>query len=142
MRSEVESRIIKHGLEKKVRLYGALGHREALSVIAQSSVFAQHSVTSVSGDQEGLPVAILEAITLGLPVVSTIHSGIPEAIEDGVNGFLVREHDFESMAERMIELLRGDRALTMQTSSGKCFDLESRVEKIARILCNLNPRKV
>ena len=42
---------------------------------------------------------------MGMPVVSTYHNGIPEHVMDGVSGFLVREHDFESMAERMIRLI-------------------------------------
>ena len=42
---------------------------------------------------------------MGMPVVSTHHNGIPEHGMDGVSGFLVREHDFESMAERMVRLI-------------------------------------
>ena len=61
----------------------------------------QHSITASNGDTEGLPVGILEAMATALPVISTRHSGIPEAVEDGITGFLVEEHDVRGMAERM-----------------------------------------
>jgi glycosyltransferase involved in cell wall biosynthesis len=64
----------------------------------------QHSVTAKDGDEEGLPVAIIEAAASGLPIVATNHSGIPEIVIDGVNGFLVEEHDFESMGKKIADL--------------------------------------
>jgi glycosyltransferase involved in cell wall biosynthesis len=71
----------------------------------------QHSVTTPeNGDREGKPVAVMEAMASGLPVVATRHSGIAELIDHGVTGFLVDEHDIEAMAEAMIRLA-GDDAL-------------------------------
>jgi len=54
---------------------------------------------------EGTPVGVLEASAAGLPVVSTLHAGIPDVIINGVTGFLVKEHDVDGMAESMIKLL-------------------------------------
>lgn len=54
---------------------------------------------------EGLPVSIIEAMSAGLPVVSTCVGGIPDIVEHGVNGFLVQVGDTESLADRLIELL-------------------------------------
>jgi glycosyltransferase involved in cell wall biosynthesis len=71
----------------------------------EANVFVQHSVTASDGDTEGLPVAILEAMASGLPVVSTWHSGIPEAVEDGVTGFLVAEGDWIAMGRAMLSLM-------------------------------------
>ena len=65
----------------------------------KSDVFVQHSVTAKNGDQEGAPVAISEAMALGLPVISTKHSGIPCMIKNETTGFLVREHDKEALTE-------------------------------------------
>lgn len=84
---------------------GMVGHEEALHCLMSSKVFVQHSVTSGSGDQEGLPNSIVEAMRNGKPVVSTIHSGIPEIVSHGVNGYLVQEHDYESFADFMTLLL-------------------------------------
>tara|TARA_R100000027_G_scaffold38198_1_gene28155 strand:+ start:4190 stop:5338 length:1149 start_codon:yes stop_codon:yes gene_type:complete len=96
---QVKQRVLELGIGQNVKLLGALQHEEVLEVIASSSVFVQHSVTASNGDQEGLPVAILEALKMNIPVVSTIHSGIPEVVFDGENGYLVREFDYVSMAE-------------------------------------------
>lgn len=92
-----------------VRFAGAVAHERALQLIAVSKVFVQHSVTSGTGDQEGLPNSIVEAMRNGKPVVSTIHSGIPEVVEDGKSGFLVQEHDYQSFADCMIKLIEDDR---------------------------------
>ncbi len=105
LRDRVNERIHRLGLSEAVRLVGALEHAEAIRILRSHWVFAQHSVTSREGDQEGLPVAILEAMLLGIPVVSTIHSGIPEVIEHGESGLLCREHDYETMADLICTLL-------------------------------------
>src|SRR5690606_38663847 len=66
--------------------------------------FVQHSMTAPDGDIEGMPVAILEAASSGLPVVSTYHAGIPEAVLHGQTGFLVEEVDVDGMAAYMVKL--------------------------------------
>ena len=60
--------------------------------------FLQHSLTGPDGDQEGSPVAVMEAQLQGLPVVATRHAGIPDVVLDGVTGLLVAEGDGASMA--------------------------------------------
>jgi len=105
-RPVVEERICDAGLQDHIILHGALDHSAALKILSRAWAFAQHSVTGLNGDQEGLPVAILEALALKIPVVSTIHSGIPESVIDQTNGFLVNEHDYESMGQRLIEILQ------------------------------------
>jgi colanic acid/amylovoran biosynthesis glycosyltransferase len=106
-------------LESAVELTGALPRKEALARVRQHWLFAQHSVTAANGDQEGLPVAIIEACALGMPVVSTRHSGIPEEVIDGETGFLVAEHDYQAMAERMLELLRDPAKCTAMGQRGQ-----------------------
>lgn len=101
----VKQRIEKLGLEDSVKLYGALPRAEALPIVNQHWVFAQHSVTAPSGDQEGFGISLAEAAALELPIVSTLHNGIPEQVVDEKTGFLVREFDYETMAECIIKLL-------------------------------------
>lgn len=103
LRDEVQSAAQAAGLP--VELQGAQPHSEVLAAMRVADVFCQHSVTDAeTGDEEGLPVAVLEAMAHGLPVVSTRHAGIPEAVEEGVSGFLVAEGDVEAMAERITAL--------------------------------------
>ena len=116
--SECATAVDCFGLSKNVRMLGAMNHAETLSFIAQSKIFLQHSVTSSQGDQEGYPTSISEAMLMGLPVISTIHSGISEAVIDGVNGRLVQEFDFQTFALRMSELLSNDRLITQMGQAG------------------------
>ena len=60
---------------------------------------------------EGIPVALMEAMATGLPVVSTIHSGIPELIDDGVTGYLVAEGDVHALSARLEYIARRLEAL-------------------------------
>lgn len=86
-------------------LPGVLPHTRVLELMGRGGIFCQHSVVDPqTGDEEGLPVAILEAMAHAMPVVSTRHAGIPEMVEEGTTGFLVDEGDVEAMAERLARL--------------------------------------
>ncbi|WP_165700644.1 glycosyltransferase family 4 protein [Alienimonas californiensis] len=113
-RDRVVARIARHGLGEAVRLLPGLPRAEGLEIVAQHWVFAQHSVTAISGDQEGFALSPAEAALLELPIVSTWHNGIPEHVADGETGFLVPEHDYEAMGDRLAELFADpDRCETM-----------------------------
>lgn len=92
-------------LADHVRLLGELPNAEVRERMREAQVFVQHSITAENGDAEGLPVAIIEAMAESVPVVSTIHAGIPEVVQDGVTGFLVKPGDSERMASRVADLL-------------------------------------
>lgn len=110
----VKAFIADNRLEDKVVLHGNQSHEYVKSSLLNASCYVQHSVTAKdSGDMEGLPNIILEAASYGLPVVSTKHAGIPEAVEDGVSGFLVEEYDVDAMAEKML-MLSLNKALRVQ----------------------------
>ena len=104
-RTRVADRVRRLNLGDAVELRPGCPRAEGLAEVARRWVFAQHSVTPPSGDQEGFALSPAEAALLGLPVVSTWHNGIPEHVADGVTGFLVREYDFEAMGDRLAELL-------------------------------------
>lgn len=103
------------GLGNHVSLLGPQDHSEVARLMASADLFLQHSVVDpVTGDEEGLPVAILEASASALPVVSTVHAGIPEAVDDGVSGFLVKEGDVQGMADAIVALASdGQRRIEM-----------------------------
>lgn len=94
----------KLGMADKITFPGILSAKQIHELMQQSRCFVQHSVTAADGDMEGTPNTILEASASGLPVVSTLHAGIKEAVIDGVTGFLTAEHDIEGMAKGMIAL--------------------------------------
>ena len=92
------------GIEDGVDFLGLQSYDNVADEMRNARAFVQHSVVATGGEMEGTPAVILEASSTGLPVVSTRHSGIPDAVEDGVTGFIVEERDVGGMAERMITL--------------------------------------
>lgn len=94
----------KQGLAEAVTFAGVQSREAVSRQMAASGIFVQHSVTAANGDSEGLPLAVLEAGAHGLPVVSTFHGGISDAVRDGTDGFLVAEKDVQGMAQAMLRL--------------------------------------
>ena len=105
LRPACEAEIERLRLHGSVDLLGARSEGQVREEFARASLFVQHSQEADDGDCEGLPVGILEAMAAGLPVVTTRHSGIPEAIVPGECGWLVEEGDESGMAEAMLRLL-------------------------------------
>ena len=92
-------------IEKNVCFLGILVPSKVADIMKESRAFVQHSLHSISGDSEGMPVSILEAMACGLPVVSTYHNGISDTITHSIDGLLVEENDIDTMAEYMIKLI-------------------------------------
>ncbi len=113
LRSELEGSAVK--LLDRYRFLGAQPLPEVRSLMNQALLLATPSVTAHMGDSEGLPTVILEAQAMGLPVVGTFHSGIPEAVVHGETGLLVAERDWEALAECIVRLLE-DRDLWQRFS--------------------------
>lgn len=94
-----------NSLENCVTLHGGQPNSTVHEFMKKANIFLQHSRTDpLTGDEEGLPVAILEAMAKGLPVVSTRHAGIPEEIIEEVTGYLVNEGDIRGMAAHIVQL--------------------------------------
>lgn len=92
--------------ERYIKLLGSLDHNQIIEILNKAHLFILPSVTSTSGCQEGMPVALQEAMAMGLPVIGTYHSGISELIADGKNGFLVKERDVNGLTEKIKYLIR------------------------------------
>jgi len=125
-------------IEDRVRFLGAKPHEEVLELLQGAEVFALASQRATDGDCEGLPIVILEAAACEIPVVSTWHSGIPEAVLDGETGFLVPEGDDRALAEKL-DVLLSDRALGQAMGHqgreliGECFDIYKQSSKLEAI---------
>jgi colanic acid/amylovoran biosynthesis glycosyltransferase len=128
-----------HSLGHRVKILGRLEHSEVLRRMCDADVYIQHSITDPeNGDQEGAPVAIMEAMAHGLPIVSTRHSGIPFLVEEEVTGLLSKEGDVSSMAGNIIKLaknleLRVEMGQSARTRS-KAFSWESEKVEMQKIL--------
>lgn len=96
MQKQCESIVRECGMTDRVFFHGARAHTFVREMLAASEVFLQHSVRAKNGNTEGLPTAIQEAMSCGLAIVSTKHAGIPEAVTESENGYLVEENDFNA----------------------------------------------
>ena len=91
--------------EKYVTFMGAQDSKAVAQLLSESDIFLLPSVTAASGDQEGIPLSLMEAQATGVPVVSSVHTGIPELVQDGCSGFLAPERDVETLADRLHRLV-------------------------------------
>ncbi len=113
LRSELEAAVRRDNLNATVELLGSQPHEKVRRMLEQADVFVLPCVVASTGDRDGIPVALMEAMALGVPVVSTTVSGIPELIRDGDSGFLVPPHKPDRLADS-IERLLSDPELAQQ----------------------------
>jgi len=103
--NKINQLVKEKNLSNYITFTGVVNEEKVKDLMDEADVFVHHSVISERGDKEGVPTVLMEAMATGLPVISTFHSGIPELINDGINGFLVKERDIESYSEKMHEIL-------------------------------------
>ena len=92
------------GVAGSVRYPGFLGQQELAAAYRSAHLFLHPSQTTKAGDQEGVPNAMLEAMASGLPVIATLHGGIPEAVHSGRDGLLVPERNSSALADALLEI--------------------------------------
>lgn len=110
LRPELERRIAAAGLAGTVELLGALPQHEVARRLGEAAVVVLPSIVAPDGQMEGIPVALMEAMAAGRPVVASALSGIPELVEDGASGLLVDPGDAAGIAAA-VERLLADPAL-------------------------------
>jgi colanic acid/amylovoran biosynthesis glycosyltransferase len=104
MRDELTKLVAELGIQSAVSFAGFLSQTELHDLYAKAHLFVHPSELPPDSNQEGVPNSMLEAMATGLPVVATNHGGIPEAVVDGVSGFLVPERDDNRLADAMVKL--------------------------------------
>jgi glycosyltransferase involved in cell wall biosynthesis len=102
--------IEQHGLADCVQLRSAVTQDELREMYRSASVFALPCQVTADGDRDGFPNVLAEAMAMGVPVVTTAISGIPEMIDDAVHGLLVQSGDAQALAGALCRVL-GDEAL-------------------------------
>jgi colanic acid/amylovoran biosynthesis glycosyltransferase len=123
MRGELESAIAEHGLQDRVHLVGAIPHPEVVGYLRRAYAFVLPCVVASDGDRDGIPNAILEAMAMGVPVISTPVSGIPEVIS-GDRGILVQPHDPSGLAVAVEGLLDDPSRAMAAGQAGRRFVLD------------------
>ena len=117
LREQLERQVREHHLEKHVLLPGF--RADVLGCMKGFDLFAMSSVT------EGLGTSLLDAMACSRPIVATRAGGIPEIVQEGVNGILVAPRDHAAMAQAIVTLLK-DEALRKQMGAAGFASVQAR----------------
>ena len=125
-----------------VKLLGWKQQEEILELMKNTDILIAPSVVSEDGDEEGIPVVLMEALAQGIPVLSTQHSGIPEVVEDGKSGFLVPERDVDALAEKLVFFIEHPESWTKMGQAGreyveKCYNIDTLNDKLVDLYQHL-----
>ncbi|MHC1790673.1 glycosyltransferase family 4 protein [Solidesulfovibrio sp.] len=142
----IRRRIRIHGLRARVFLPGFVSHDRMSELYAATDIFVMPSVVHPSGDRDGIPNVIMEALAHRIPVVATDVCGIPEVIEDGVTGRLVAQRDPEAIAEAVMALIADRDAALALAEAGKTrvaalFDPEANTRSILDFFATIPTRR-
>ena len=118
LRWELEAQARALGIDEKILFPGFLSQAQLRELFEHSHIFLHPSERGSDGNQEGVPNSMLEAMASGLAVFATEHGGIPEAIEHGKSGVLVKEGDRDALAHSLLEAAMNPEALTTIARNG------------------------
>ena len=138
LRQSLQGLIDQSELSSEVRLIGPKSHPDMTDFIRSGSVFALPCIESRDGNRDGIPVVLMEAMALRIPVISTNLSGIPELIDNRHNGLLVAPGNISELADCLIELM-SDEALAehLRGNSREKIEKEHSVKKNVEELMEL-----
>ncbi len=101
---EEELKALAEGVQEYISFKGSVSDLQLMEHYEKADIFALPCIIADNGDRDGIPVSIMEAMAMQLPVVSTSVSGIPELIADEENGILIPQKDTEKLSEALIML--------------------------------------
>lgn len=119
LRNRLKSLVLELGMENHIKFLGDVEKKETIALYRQADIFLLPSVTASDGDQEGIPVVLMEALATGLPAIATYHSGIPELINDRKTGFLVPEKDISALAQALDYVLENPQECSVIGREGR-----------------------
>jgi len=139
MKEELRRQISALQMADCIELVAPMPQNALLEYYRETDLFALACEVQEDGDRDGIPNVLVEAMAMGIPIVSTAISGIPELVEEGVNGLLVPEKNANALAEAMAKLLRQPELAQRIGSAGRAkveneFDALHNVEKIGALL--------
>lgn len=138
-RAALEARVAALGIGRSVRFLGALPQQALPALYGEAAVFVAPFVRDASGDQEGLPVALMEAIGCGCPAVVGDVAGVRDLLGDEACRIAVDPRDRRALADAVLEVLAhpreaAARALALRESAAARVDWESIAARYAAII--------
>ena len=146
MRAECTALAAELRVTDRVEFVGIASEASVIERLARADVFVQHCVKASDGDMEGAPVSICEAMASGLAVVTTRHAGIVDLMREAKTGFLCDEHDWRTMADRMVTLAKDSEmrrrfGLAARERMAREFNARGQAGKISQLLLSAAQRR-
>lgn len=118
LESKLKSLIYELELADKVEIVKNVSDEELLMIYNSADLFVLPSIVDSQGNTEGLGVVLLEAMACGLPVIGSDVGGISDIIENGKNGFLVKEKDITALSYCIIKIINDKGILSCLSNNG------------------------
>ena len=132
---EIEQQIQELGLQEEVVLHGMMMHEQIQPIMQRARAFIAPYVELDSGDKDGIPTAMLEALASGLPIVTTDSGSILEVVQDGVQALVTPQRDSDAYAEALDRLItEPELERKLATNARRRFDEEFDIKVTERKL--------
>jgi glycosyltransferase involved in cell wall biosynthesis len=136
LRADLERTAAWLGIADRVRFSGSVDAAGVLAAYQKATMFVLPCQVDANGDQDGLPVSLVEAMAVGVPVISTRISGIPELVTDGVSGLLVEPRDAQALADAMARVIDDAKLRVRMTDDARrtaeTFDRTQTIRELMR----------
>ena len=139
LRDELEGLALALGLGRRVRFHGPLTEPDVAQLLRRADLVVLPSIVARSGFMEGIPVALMEALAVGVPVVATRLSGVPELVRDGETGLLAEPGDAADLSSALERTIADPHAAARRALAGRSlverqFDARVSAERLAALL--------
>jgi glycosyltransferase involved in cell wall biosynthesis/SAM-dependent methyltransferase/GT2 family glycosyltransferase len=121
LRQELERQCARLGIADRVHFLGGLTEPEVAEVMDRADAFVLASLVQQDGDTDGIPVALMEAMAAGVPVVASDVSGVPELVRDGETGLLAPPEDDAALADALRSVLADPVSATERARTGRAL---------------------
>ncbi|WP_414585827.1 glycosyltransferase [Scytonema sp. PCC 10023] len=121
LKEQLQQVISELNVADQVKLLGWKNQKEIIEILDKAHLFIAPSVTAEDGNQDAPVNTLKEAMAMGLPVIGTLHGGIPELVEDGISGFLVPERDVDAIAEKVDYFIEHPEVWEQMGRSGRVY---------------------
>jgi glycosyltransferase involved in cell wall biosynthesis len=139
LRADLERLVHTLGLAPRVRFHGALTEPEVTELLDRADCAVLASIVARDGQMDGIPVALIEALAAGVPVVATRLSGVPELVRDGETGLLAEPGSVADLRRALRALLADPDGARARAEAGRRlveseFDVRACAARLAALL--------
>ena len=142
LRQSIQKKINNHGLENNVELLGNISDHKLLKEYDEASYFLLPCKIASDGDRDGIPVSLMESMSMETIPVTTNVSGIPELVKNGKNGVTVEPESPGELSKEIDNLLKNDNLRIKIRSKAREtvveeFTLNNQVNKLSSVFRNV-----